>query len=338
MKAKLPRGPKTTECFRPMLGFKEGLTDNGKDSYRWLNPQRIDDASKRQRFVKMLAEADVLIPCGKCIACLTNRAGEWGMRCWHEQQFRQNGVFATFTYDDEHNPITLDSLHWRQLIQNLRNANPDQDVRYFACGEYGEVLSRPHFHALLWNVDAPVRHEDFFSKSKRGNCQYRSRELEKAWQHKGHVTIADKFDAAQAGYIAKYVAKGWTESEGEVVGPNGLRRDQRIDYRTGEVVNLVRPFIRVSTKPAIGFDWYQKFGLSDMETGFLIFNGTSRKIPRTYLRWLERDHPEAFARIKERAQKYIDANGYFEGDSSCVRLEARERVVHSMKKGAWVRE
>lgn len=326
------QGPKNTECFRPMLANQIGYHESGKPKYsiRSLEHLELED---RQRHVEWHEKADVLIPCRRCPACLSNRAGEWSMRCYHEDLTKSRGVFATLTYSEANYPgPSLVPKDWKNFIRNLRREFPEEDISFFACGEYGEVFERPHFHACIWG--APIDQGDYFSTSEKGHIQWRSEVLENAWQEKGFATF-NKFEPSCAGYVASYVTGTWKDHEASELGPNGMRRDQRVNVETGEVVQLVKPFQRQS-QPAIGKAWFEQHK-SDLLKGFVTYRGKPRKIPRTYLRWLAEEDPQAVDVIKARAQEFIDARGYFEGDSSWQRLADREQVVRLVKSDSWKR-
>lgn len=49
---------------------------------------------------------DIVVPCGKCLACLKNRQSAMVVRCKREAQQRGSFAFMTLTYDDDHIPLT----------------------------------------------------------------------------------------------------------------------------------------------------------------------------------------------------------------------------------------
>lgn len=114
------------------------------------------------------------VKCGRCIECLIQRSKEWATRLDIESKHAKSGVFLTLTYSDDNVTWHVDqetgemvtSLEKRDLqlfIKRLRKRqlkykNPDQ-VRYFACGEYGGKTKRAHFHALVFNLDRKVINE-----------------------------------------------------------------------------------------------------------------------------------------------------------------------------------
>lgn len=91
------------------------------------------------------------VPCNKCIACRRQRAREWSTRLIHELSYWKHSCFLTLTYDDEHLPsdlaISKDEL--QRYFKRLRKDILPQKIKYFACGEYGDISNRPHYHAII---------------------------------------------------------------------------------------------------------------------------------------------------------------------------------------------
>lgn len=63
----------------------------------------------------------LVVPCGKCLACLKNKQSSMVVRCLREAEKRGSFAFMTLTYDDDHLPIT-ESM-WRV---NLRTGVEEQ--------------------------------------------------------------------------------------------------------------------------------------------------------------------------------------------------------------------
>lgn len=49
---------------------------------------------------------EIVVPCGKCLACLKNKQSQMVVRCKREAQQRGSFAFMTLTYDDDHLPLT----------------------------------------------------------------------------------------------------------------------------------------------------------------------------------------------------------------------------------------
>lgn len=93
----------------------------------------------------------ITVPCGKCSACRISKSREWSIRLLHELTYQEKAGFFTFTYDEEHLPkngeISIDEL--QRLFKRIRK---DHEVKYYACGEYGENYGRPHYHAIIFGL------------------------------------------------------------------------------------------------------------------------------------------------------------------------------------------
>jgi len=92
------------------------------------------------------------VPCGKCAFCIKKQIDAWCLRLRHELDVSSSAFFLTLTYNDEHLPKDgeLSKRDLQLFIKRLRKRNPG--IRYFAVGEYGENYSRPHYHAVIFNL------------------------------------------------------------------------------------------------------------------------------------------------------------------------------------------
>lgn len=143
----------------------------------------------------------LLLPCGHCQSCLSNRKKEWAVRCCLEALDHQDNCFVTLTYDPEHYDDKYHKEHLQDFIKSLRNDGIK--LRYFGASERGDELGRCHYHMILFGFfpqDAKP-----WAKSLSGFMQYTSEILTKAWK-RGFVTVAE-FHPAQASYVAGYVVK-----------------------------------------------------------------------------------------------------------------------------------
>lgn len=107
------------------------------------------------------------VPCGKCAFCLKKAIDAWCLRLRHELEVSSSAFFLTLTYNDEHIPPdgNLSKRDLQLFIKRLRKRNPG--VRYFAVGEYGSEGSRPHYHAVIFNLlDLELVTESWTDKDK----------------------------------------------------------------------------------------------------------------------------------------------------------------------------
>lgn len=96
------------------------------------------------------------LPCGRCPACKRKRVNNWVIRLEQEERVSSSAHFVTLTYDTKHVPIsnngwmTLNKKDFQDFMKRLRKLEPNK-LKYYACGEYGDVTNRPHFHIILFN-------------------------------------------------------------------------------------------------------------------------------------------------------------------------------------------
>lgn len=133
-------------CLHPLTGWKT------RDGQALLGNREPPNAAYR-----------LAIPCAGCVHCRQNHAFSWALRCQLELQRHDCASFVTLTYDDAHLPDTLVKRDLQLWLKRLRSAlqrglTPDRTIRFFACGEYGETNGRPHYHAILFGLDATEDH------------------------------------------------------------------------------------------------------------------------------------------------------------------------------------
>lgn len=102
------------------------------------------------------------VPCGKCPDCVARRVSAWSFRLMQQDRVSNSSHFITLTYDTTHVPLTragymsLNKRDVQLFLKRLRKAqcgNAPSPIKYFLVGEYGEKYNRPHYHALLFNVE-----------------------------------------------------------------------------------------------------------------------------------------------------------------------------------------
>lgn len=184
-------------------------------------------------------------------------------------------------------------------------------VRFFVCGEYGEELLRPHYHACLFGYDFPDKKPvSYFAASQKS---WRSPLLERLWPY-GHTHLGT-LNVRSAAYAARYVLK-------KVTGHSAVDYYKRSDS-DGVIHQLVPEFARMSLRPGIASAWFSKYR-SDVTTfDYVVHEGKKFPVPKYYDRLLERDDPDLLARWKEdRELRALP----FRPDGSPERLLVRETV------------
>lgn len=246
----------------------------------------------------------------------------WATRCYAESKCHERNTFLTLTYDEQHYPChgSLNYAHFQLFLKRLRDFNKRKDgepFRFFMCGEYGENLGRPHYHALLFGFD-------FVDKRKCNSLYardalYESEDLNRLWG-KGRCTIGE-VNYATARYVAAYTLKLHRNMDADDPWY------KRVVPETGEIIQLKPEFAQMSLKPGIGLRWLEKYWHEIYTTGnnAVIVNGTKHKVPRYFdekFRLMEPFLMEDmdYQRVKE-AEKYL-------ADSTEERLAIREACAY----------
>lgn len=256
------------------------------------------------------------LPCGQCVECRLERSRQWAVRCMHEASLHDKNCFLTLTYNDENCPR---SLRYKPDVQKFwkRLRKAVGPFRFFACGEYGEVTLRPHYHACVFGLD--FADKVYWRRSHAGFNLYRSPLLERLWPF-GYSDIGEvTFESAA--YVARYAMKKVTGNAAAFDDFSYLR----MDLDTGEFYKVSPEVCRMSKRPAIGLDWIRLYH-RDVYRGdgdpFCVVDGVKVKPPRYYDQYVgelaESDEWRAVRR--ERALLRKD-------DQTPDRLHAREVIT-----------
>lgn len=257
------------------------------------------------------------VPCGQCIGCRIKRSRDWAIRCTHEAQYQAEkgkpSCFITLTYNPDNLPAygSLVKPDYQKFMKRLRKKFPDEKISYYMCGEYGHKLGRPHYHACLFGFCfTDLQLWKLSGKEKL----YRSPTLEKLWT-KGYSSVG-AFTWNTAAYVARYVLKKrWGES--------AHQHYMTCDEYTGELNSIEPEYTAMSTKPAIGKKWFEKYGGDVFPHDHVIHKGRRDTPPRYYEILYERDDPAGHEKIKKnRRKKAIAARE----DNTPQRLDERAEV------------
>lgn len=302
-------------CYRPNTAYRTRKHRDSKTG-KWPVTFKL-----REGF----HDLSLSLPCGQCIGCRQEYSRMWAIRCFHEASLykytNQLGVsksknsFLTLTYNDKHLPEggTLIKQAMVKFMKDLRfkfvKKNPydkksersdykqwelKNGIRFFLCGEYGEKLSRPHYHVLLFNH---VFHDQYEWKydPKTKTTLTRSPDLEQLWPY-GHSLIGEvTFDSAA--YVARYITKKYT-------GENSYEHYQ-LEDSSGIKYDLLPEFTNMSRNPGIGSPWFDVFGTDVYPRDEVVIrNGIICRPPRYYDNKLDKQNPTLFKTIqaKRKAQ------------------------------------
>lgn len=227
--------------------------------------------------------AFIQVPCGQCIACRLARSREWAIRCTHEAQLHEHNCWLTLTYDNDHLPEggTLVKADLQKFFKRYRKRCGK--LRYYACGEYGEKLGRPHYHAIIFG-------HDFADKKLHQSGKfplYVSETLSSIWPL-GHAILAN-FSFESAAYTARYCCKKITgKNSGEYYG------------------DRIPEFSLQSTTPGIGYEFFIKYYDDIVNHDRVVTrNGMVCKPPRYYDKLLAGCDVELLEKNKEKRKEDI---------------------------------
>ena len=146
----------------------------------------------------------VPIPCGSCIGCRMARAKDWTTRLILESRQHKFNYFVTLTYADKSLPRLktgqpyLEKTDLQKFLKRFRLRLGTSKLRFFACGEYGDLTQRPHFHLILF-LDDPLPLNRF--GKNRFHCPF----ISKAWTFGLHE-VSNSENGCLA-YVAGYCLK-----------------------------------------------------------------------------------------------------------------------------------
>jgi hypothetical protein len=264
-------------CYQPLKGYRS--KESGPDGKRKIvfNTQtgHID--------------LPVPIPCRQCIGCRLERSRQWAIRCKHESDLYTDNCYITLTYNPEHLPASgsVEIRHFQLFLKRLRKKFGSK-IRFFACGEYGELNHRPHYHACIFNF----RFDDLvFYKNLNDHPLYTSEKLSSLWG-KGFCTVGD-VTFQSAAYVARYIMK-------KITGPQANDHYEVTDPETGEITHSLNPeYVHMSRRPGIGKLWLNQFTSDVYPHDEVIINGKSIRPPNYYDEQYKLENPIEFEKIQK---------------------------------------
>ena len=313
----------------------------------WLEP------GKQPRFKKPTRDRplfdEIKLPCRQCIGCRIERQAEWCVRLMHEADLYLTSLFVTLTYDKENVPRDYGLHHrdWQLFMKKLRFHFKPLKIRFFMCGEYGSKGSRPHFHAILFGLDLDdmvvwktrtrkpaVYDNGILVKPAQKYSYYTSETVSKIWG-KGQVLIGYA-GRETMNYVSGYMLKEQVlnPKTKQIIKHEGTADEKVVtvpdysitDPETGEVFERIAPYIRMSTNPGIGSDWFDKYHSDVFPSDFVINDGRKQKAPDYYMRKLEKINPDLAHQIKTNRREEIE-KPEFKEENTPKRLATRKRAL-----------
>lgn len=310
-------------CYHPLLRVQYYPQGHPNDTNVKVVPY-VDDV-KHAFFsqAKYVVLDSTQIPCGQCIGCRLDYSRQWANRCMLELEYHDSAYFVTLTYNDDHVPVsyygdpetglampslTLRKRDFQLFMKRLRKANPNDKIRFFAAGEYGDKTFRPHYHAIIFGLH--LDDLQVYKRSPDGQfTYYNSPHIQRAWSVRssncegsttpltepiGYAVVAPVTWNTCA-YTARYVMKKLKGNEAQFYS----------DF------NIEPPFTLMSRKPGIARQWYddhpdcydyEYINISTPE------GGKKFRPPRYFDKLFDLDNPEESAELKEVRKKMAEAS------------------------------
>lgn len=297
------------------------------------------------RWTKQIGSEVKQLACGQCIGCRLEYSRQWAIRCMHEAQLYEHNAYITLTVNEEHLELfpggSLEYRPFQLFMKRLRKhferndptskeeptkgtplctlsttenrflKIPQNRIRFYMSGEYGEQNARPHYHALLFNIN--FTDKIYLSKTPSGQKLYTSATLQKLWPY-GFSSIGNvTFESAA--YVARYVMK-------KITGQKQQKHYENINEH-GEVQIKKTEFSNMSRRPGIGIPWITKYTADVYPAGEVVVNGKLVRPPKAYDQHYKIKNPKKYLQLIERRQ--AQALEKLE-DNTNQRLEAKEAV------------
>lgn len=227
----------------------------------------------------------------------------------------QDNDFLTLTYDDAHVPSdgSLHHGHFQRFMKRFRKSIAPKRIKFFMCGEYGDELSRPHYHALVFGYEFGGR--SLWKRNAQGDPIWSSAELTSLWPY--GMSTAQAVNFQTAAYCARYVTK-------KITGKPSETHYAHHDPETGQVTQKQPEYATQSN--GLGKQWANTYDTDLYPSDFIVIQGRRCPIPSYYDRLKDKVSPEALERVKRarirRAARHVSNN-------TPERLRVRETVLRS---------
>lgn len=263
------------------------------------------------------------LPCGGCLSCRIERRQEITILQLLEASLHDENWFLTLTFDDAKINFPINRTNYKWPLQAFNESMRlhfkylHKLYRFFACGEYGEVFGRPHYHLSLFGLsggdlglrfdveDEERRRVSLFNGSKfrsyaqvsfdqDGRPFWCSPVVSKFWPFGNHKLYRANRETFQ--YVAGYVVK-------KITSDDAAYQDKLSSFQ-------------VQSRPSIGFPWWQQYRntLSRIDGDRLVndgieIDGIRWKIPRIMNRWLQYNYP-LYDYESIRSRRIVDAPAF----------------------------
>lgn len=268
----------------------------------------------------------ILVPCGHCLGCLTDRSALWSRRLAIEYLDNDcRALFVTLTYRNADVPVcesglTLDKRDCQLFLKRLRKEFSGIRIRFFLTGEYGDKTHRPHYHAILFGLtDENFPDKRILYYNDLHQPIFTSPSLEKLWS-KGIISFG-----AVSQHSINYVARYTLKKLGAIDNPD-------LSDKRSPVFSLM------SRRPGIGYlrpEYWSMLGVAKVP--FADANGvTDLYIPRCIFKKCSQNgntpfiFPSYDSIVKDESRD--SCHGYATYDDYCKSVENRLVRLSKLRK------
>lgn len=333
-------------CYHPNKAFQFGI---GSKPTLLPSPMKVSKEEYQQKLDLWQYTYDsqteypraLLLPCKQCIGCRISYTRNWAIRCLLEAKMHpaDSCWFVTLTYDDDNLPRsaacdintgeflfetggTLVPYHLTQFLKNFRERLRHDfhltGVRFYACGEYGTLSKRPHYHLIIFGVPYS---KDLFKpfKYQSGSCELLEMPLLTDTWGKGMCPIG-KLTYDSASYVAGYMLK-------KVKG-----KESQSYY---DMNGIVPEFSRMSTHPGLAggyFEMYSDDIYKSDSLGLKLKSGLVAKPPEYFDRLYKVEHADEFYTISAKRQhNYKESMQFLLERAGMTEQEYLEKAEYNLK-------
>jgi len=209
------------------------------------------------------------IRCGKCAPGLLHQGAQRSTRLTLERFAHGDSIACCLTYAPSFVPPhgslrKSDALRFINRLRKRLERREQPEIDYHCIGEYSPApVFRPHYHVIVYGYRPPDAER--YSKSRAGNQEWRSDELDSLWS-KGRVTFQD-FTVGAAKYIGGHD------------GSKLVRSSRRVVDEWGEIHQLEPEFRSGSRRSAPGRKYVEAYGEQMLHEGSVVVAGHHVAVP-----------------------------------------------------------
>jgi len=224
-----------------------------------------------------------------------------------EASQHKKNCFITLTYAKENLPKnkSLVKRDFQLFMKRLRKKYGAK-IRFYACGEYGDLNDRPHYHSCIFGLDFADKQ---LYTVRDGINLYQSEALDELWPY-GFATVGEvTFESAA--YVARYICKKI----------NGKKAEAHYQGKIPE-------FSLMSRRPGIASSFFELYTNDIYNYDTVVLRGGCKLHPPRYF---DKKYDEINP-LQMRKVKAIRQSKHNDFEMQGYRLRAKARLYRSRYK------